>query len=363
MPSWFADLLTRAKSTSGVDYTFEQIPPARGGTAATPLMVDDEYVIVKVRAANIVEMTRWTGRFHACVHARTKYFHDESGQAEFQNVLSSDLMKNLDPAHLDRVIMVDKEVVGPIPYRGKMSLELGLFSIKGGDMASPYLDLLSGMTGIAGSYVQQALTYAEPLRKGFDLLFGNTEQAQLEIGLDKSWDTVSTGTWLLMRAEANAGDTRDLQIDAATGTLKTRTGESFRKYPYVVLQIETATMRPDWQSPELKEAWDAIGKAAKDGDPDKAAKAADHFLTVARWSPDLVLDDARRLYNKALKKLGIDASLPRSETPGRLGIPGRSGPVSDLSEGRLGGPPPVEIRAPSGGLDTLDLYDTAGRNG
>lgn len=374
MKSWFTDLLTRAKSTAGVDYTFEAVPPERGGTANRALMVDDEYVIVKVRAANIVDVTKWVGRFHACVHARTRYIHEESGQTEFQTVLSSDMMKGLDPAHLDSVIQVDKEIVGPIPYRGRMSLELGLFSVKGGDMAGPYIDLLTGMTGIAGSFVQQALTYAEPLRRGFDLLFSNTDQAQLEIGLDTTWTKVQTGTWLLMRAPADAPDTRDLTIDPTTGQLR-KNGASFRKYPYVVLQIETTKQRDDYQTPDIKTAWNAVRDAALANDSDKANAAAQRLLTVARWSPDLITDDADRLYEKVRKKLGIAAVPPvpdRLSATGRLGGAGRMGGTGraapDGAADRLASDSGVTVdvrtlAASLGDLDSLDLNDTAGRNG
>jgi len=352
MPSWFTELLTKAKSTPAVDYTFEAIPQERGGTGSRPLVADEEYIVVKVRAANIVEVTKWVGHFHACVHARTKFIHEEDGQTEVQTVLSSEMMKGLDAAHLDRVIPVDREIVGPIPYRGKMSLELGLFSVKGGDMAGPYIDLLTGMTGVAGAYVQQALTFAEPLRKGFDLLFGNTDQAQLEIGLEKSWTDVSTGTWLLMRAPAGAADTRDLTIAPETGHLQ-KNSQPFRKYPYVVLQIEATNRRDKWQTPELLAAWKAVGDAAKAGDLDKANKEADRLLTIALWSPDLVTDDARRLHNKVRQKLG----LPPAPNSGRLS---RTDRIADT--GRMGDGTVVDRRkllAELGDLANLDLNNTA----
>ena len=110
-------------------------------------------------------------------------------------------MKELDSKHLERVITVNKPILGPVPYIGQLSLELGLFSVKGSDLAGPYIDVLTSVGETAGvGFSSKALPFVDPLRKGLDLLFGNNNQAELEIELDESWNKGETGTWLVIRA-------------------------------------------------------------------------------------------------------------------------------------------------------------------
>ena len=42
-------------------------------------------------------------------------------------------------------------------------------------------------------FISAAIPFMEPLRKGADLLFGNVEQSELEIGCDKTWSDPGTG--------------------------------------------------------------------------------------------------------------------------------------------------------------------------
>ncbi|HEX3348295.1 MAG TPA: hypothetical protein VHS58_09385 [Acetobacteraceae bacterium] len=280
---------------------------APDGTPDPPRKIskDDEYVTITARSSRIVNVRKFTGKFYGCIHARSHYLHEDRGEVEFQTVLAPKLLKELDPMHLDRVITVDQPVLGPVPYIGGFGLELGLFSVKGGDLAGPYIDVLTSLADTAGvGSFTKALPFVGPLKTGLDLLLGNTDQAELEIGLDQGFQDLTTGTWVIIRAPKGTAGIEQLRLDPEDAGLVDANGAAWRQQPYVVFRIDGTNRRDDWMTiPDLKSAWDEIGMAAKAGRQDEAEKLFAHFEIVAKWSPDLVPTDAKRLVDKARGRL------------------------------------------------------------
>jgi hypothetical protein len=295
-----------ARQKAGEDFVVKRLDAPQSGNPekSRTLKKDEEYVSIKVRSSRIVNVRQWTGKFYGAVHARSHYLHESQGLIEYQTVLSPDLMKELDPRHLERIITIDRPILGPVPYIGRLSLELGLFSVKGSDLAGPYIDVLTTLAGTAGvGFLSSAIPFAEPLRKGLDLLFGNVDQATLEIGLDETWDDVQTGTWLVIRVPKGTPGLEKLHLDPDDFGLLDDRGQAYRDQPYIVFAIEGQDRRDDWmQIPELKKAWDSIGLAAKEGRQNDAEKLFDNFQVIAQWSPDLIPQDAKRLSEKARAK-------------------------------------------------------------
>lgn len=55
--------------------------------------------------------------------------------------------------------------------------------------------------------------------------------------------------------------------------------------------------------PDLKAAWDEMGAAAKAGRQNDAETLFGRFEIIAKWSPDLVPADSKRLIEKARARL------------------------------------------------------------
>ena len=317
--SWFGDLFKNAKAGRGDVFVFERVPLKNGGTELRPIATDDEYVTISVLSSRIVNVRQWAGKFHAAVHSRSSYNHERKGKVDLQSVLVPELMKDLDPANVDRVITVRLPILGPVVYRGGLTLEFGLFSVQGADLASPYIELLTSVAKAASpAFVAQAAPFAEPLREGCALLFGNKNRAELEIGLDITWNKAETGTWILMRAPTGTVPVQDLTLHPESFHLVGAGGEAYRDYPYVVLSIEASERRVDWMMiPELLQAWEALAEAAKAGEPDdkKVQSLLQRFNVVCRWSPDLVAKDAERLRQRAAQKVGDTGRLAVGTKP------------------------------------------------
>ena len=344
--SWFSEALTvfrKAKSDAGETFVFQQLGAANGvAPPSREIIKDEEYVTITVKTSRISDIRRWTDKFYAAVHARGHYLHDDRGEVEVPTVLVPSLMKDLDPTNLDRVISVDRPVLGPVPYVGGLQLELGLFSVKGGDLAGPYIDLLTSVAQASGTgFIQQAVPFVAPLQLGLNLLFGNSKQAELEIGIEIGWSDAKTGTWVLMRAPAEHTSLTDLRLhpenfhlqDASGRPYRYREGDRDVAPPYVVLSIDASKRRDDWMLiPELKDAWAAMKSAAAgEGAQDKLPGLLQRFNVACRWSPDLVPADVKRLQEKARDR------------------------VNEYTDGRLGSSTRIDDKF--GDLKSLDLYN------
>jgi hypothetical protein len=302
--SWFQSALNLTRDLlrkQGEDFIVASLAATPGSTVDK----DQDYVTIAVKSSRIVDVRQWTSKFYACVQSRAHYLHADRGQIEYQTVVVPAKMKELDPTNLDAVIQIDKPILGPVPYIGGLSLELGLFSVKGTDLAGPYIDLLTNLAQKASvGFLSTALPFVEPLRTGADLLFGNRNQSQLEIGLDHTWTDLRIGYWLLMRAPKGSVTVSDLKLDPNDFRLTDKQGNAFKRYPYLVFEITKSRRRDDWMLiPELKQAWDAIGSAAKAGKLDNAEQLLKQFVLICSWSPDLVPEDAKQLAKKAQDKL------------------------------------------------------------
>lgn len=326
MANWFVRVLETVKSSAAQDFILEKIDIPGGGTPRRVVRRDQEYVTITARSSRLENSRRWTTKVYGCLHSKAEYLHPR-GKQECNAVIVPDMMKGLDPAHLDRVIQVNRPILGPVPYRGQLSLQLGLFCAKGSDLVEPYIDLLTTISHAAGvAFVSQMTPFIEPLRKGADLLFGVSDNAQLEIGIDRAWGDLETGNWLMMRAPKGTVNVSSLCLDPNDFKLVTQGGTPFLTFPYVVFGIDASSERSDWfLVPQLRNAWTAIGEAAMKQQADLAEQRLKYFELVCRWSDDLVPADQERLGKLARERLPdlekrTTISAPRAVAAHPLGL-------------------------------------------
>jgi hypothetical protein len=288
------------------DFIIAPLDDRHGAPRRAPVEIDKSYVTLSIKAARIVDIRRWTTKFHGCINSRATFLHEAQGSVDHQTVLAPAELKELDPTHLDRIISIDKVVLGPFPYRGQFGLTIALFSVKSADLAGPYLDLLTSLADTAGaSFLAAAKPYIEPLRKGADLLFGSANASQLEIGFDRDFTTLETGYYLAMRAPKDTIQLDTLRIDPNDYRLIDQQGKPFGSYPYFILAMASGSTRADWMLiPDLKATWDAMKRAFVAGQYNDAGNLLGQFERECHVSPDLVPTDAQRLTKKARDTFG-----------------------------------------------------------
>ncbi len=312
--SFFSVLFDRAKGESTVDYTQFYVD------AGEPRFVSasKQYVRVWLRSARIVDVRRWTKKFHATVHGQFAYVDRLRGRQEVLSVVApAKAFEEMDPGNLDRFITVNRPLLGPVPYAGELAMDVALFSVAAEDLAKPYLDLLATLTDTASvSFLGQVKPFVEPLRRGAETLLGDANRAQLEIGLSRTDTQLQVGNIVVARVPKGTVTPDGLRIDPRDYRLVDPAGQPVTAFPYMVLGIEATARRDDYPSiPEIQSGWGAVRQAALEGRPAEEVRGRFDQLRRAVWlSPDLIQTDKKRIvesFNREISDAGFDLAPPQ----------------------------------------------------
>jgi hypothetical protein len=284
--------------THAKDWTYAKIPPGN-----TPeklehkiIVAGDGYLNIWLTSFRICNVRKGLKKFFGTVYSYISLPIIENGKAEFQSVTTPRELQKIDAQHLDRIIISNQRLLGPIPYRGgDLSLEIGLCSIKEADLAGPFLDLLGSISKIAGvSFISASLPFVSILKDGFNLLSGADSDSILEIGLKTATDKPETGYFVVIRATRDQIDPETLKI--VDNQLVDKDGKSIADYPYLVIRVEVSKKYNEWfLIPDLDAAHKAVNHEILSGTPDKINEALTVFHRTALACPELVTADAKSI--------------------------------------------------------------------
>lgn len=303
--SWGSSEADRAP----VEWVF--LPLGEDLDPAPPGEEDAEYYIkIDLGSMRIPGVKRQYAKLYGAVHSFISVPTFESAaNAQFRVVTTPTNLKNIDAANLNRVLQINKRLLGPIPYRGgRVTLEIGLYSVKSADLLDPYLGLLQEMSGEAGvAFVKNALPFVGLLKKGIDLITGNAKDSTLEIGLSTELEQPRTGWYLVMAAPKDAVKADELKVDPKDSRLLDGQGKAFVQYPYMLFRVSASRQRSDWfQIPELVEPHTKLREALRDNDLVRASKLFDQFFLIAKTCPDLLKADSSRISEELKKRYEIE---------------------------------------------------------
>ena len=270
------------------------------------LAPEKDYVNIFLKSMRIVNVRNGLSKFYGTVHSFSKLLHRSGKQAEFNLVTTPGKLEQLDAKNLDRVINLNKRLLGPAAYKGgDLELEVGLFSIKSADLAAPFISLLEEMSGLAGvSFIGAALPYVKPIQNGINLLTGGQAKTILEIGLSKTFDKISTGYYVVMRVPKDQIDVTDVKVDNDF-RLTDKEGNPIKDYPYMVIQISSTPNKDDWSNiPEIQEAYSKLIDDVKKGDYNSAKESLLIFKRIVYLSNDLLLEDSKKIYGQVEATVG-----------------------------------------------------------
>ncbi len=209
--------------------------------------------------------------------------------------------------------------MGPTAFRGgPVSLELGLFSVKSGNLLSPILDYVTKVSSTAGiSYVGAIKPFVPLITEGMDMIAGQQQDTALEVGVDTDINLTSSCVAAIIAKPKGEIDTTTLTLDQdcklMSGTLPLDCG-------YAVFSIRRTQQKSDYgEIPELKEKYSAIQLAIKQNNEKEAKDALTAFRLTTIASPDLIPSDARKLVEKAKEKV-LEAFPPDGITASRKSI-------------------------------------------
>ena len=332
---WWNEIFRRRAE----DWVYSPLDPEQVPDNASHEQVatDSAYLSVFLRSMRVVHVRRGLSRFYGTVHSFTSLPHRSGDQARFNVVTTPGDLKDVDAAHLDRVIQMNQRLLGPVPYRGgDLEMEVGLFSIRSAELAAPFLAVLEKMSSIAGvSYVSAALPFAEPILDGVNLLTGGSDSSVLEIGLATTFTNVETGYFLVMGAPKGQVDVNNLRVDPEDYRLVDQDGKPVGDYPYMVLQVVASPTRDDWFSvPGLAEPYGVLQKDIRDGEVERAKQSLIVFKRAVLTCDDLLTEDAKNLIakvenevNSVMDALAVTRGAPRDR--------GKPRSIQNLEEIRL----------------------------
>jgi hypothetical protein len=309
------ELLDRLKSNPAIDYPNFYI---EDGTPPKFVLPEKHYLRVWLRAARINDVRRWTSKFHATVHGRFVCIDRLQGQREVMSVVAPDgAFEEMDPRNLDRFIVVNQPLLGPVPYRGQLAMDVALFSVAAADLAKPYLDLLAELTKTASvGFVTQAQPFVEPLRRGAETLLFNQNRAHLEIGLNRTDAQLRIGNIVVARVPKGTYGPKDLRLDPQDYRLFGKDGAPITSVPYMILEVQASLERADYPTiPEIRTGWESVRQTASEGRPvEEVRQRFDQLRRAIYLSPDLIQNDKRRIveiFNREISDAGYDVAPPR----------------------------------------------------
>ncbi|MEY9575830.1 hypothetical protein ABIE88_003406 [Bradyrhizobium diazoefficiens] len=282
--------------------------------ASHPVLPNEHYVSVWLRSMRITHTRFGTDKYYGCVHSFISLLDMRQGTAEFHVISTPEKLRNVDAQSTDGVVTQDIPLLKSVPYRGDLRVQLGLFSIKAGDLTAPYLNMLDDLSGAAGvGFVRQALQFVNPIKNGINLLLGGGKDVKLDVGVNKGFPKPETGTFIVMRAPSDKIDVDKLTLNKNLEVVDDA-GKLVKEYPYLIFSVATSDKRDNWfEIPEIKKAHEDL-MAALDRPTVVEKEAYPAFRYACFRSPDLIDKDAEALAKQQGERLA--KILPAQRTGG-----------------------------------------------
>ena len=296
--------------------------------AGQPLEADKCYLELYLESLKLEQARKFGTTFDAVVYSSVKLASAGEPSAKLSAISKPAGLQELDQGQIDRVITTSKRLMASTPYRGgPVSLELGLFSVKRGNLISAALEFVSKVSDTAGiTSVIAAKPFIPLLVDGMDLIAGSADDTVLEVGLDTDMAIKESCVFAVIATSKDDIDSKSLALEE-DGTLLHQ--GSALQCGYATFSIRYAAEKPDYgEIPDLKDAYAKVINEVRKNDQRAAREALQAFRLTALTSPDLILDDAKRLVAKVRELVhqafeptaSFDKAKFRAETLRDLGL-------------------------------------------
>jgi hypothetical protein len=316
--TWFDSL----RQTAAQDWFFAFVPDT-STDAGPPLEPERCYVSAYLSSLHLAHSRVGTRRLFASVSSVFTVASRSLGPAEFMAVTTPSVLRDADADNLDRVVTLDKPLLGPVPYRGgDIGAEIGLFAVPAADLLQPYLNLIEEVTTFVGvRHLTPSSDLLRTAKNGLDLLFGAGDDPTLEVGFSGTLNRPAAGHYCVVRAPRDHPGLAGLRV-APDNRLLNGDGAAVTE-PYLVFQLRASATRADWASvPDIRARYDELSTAARIGDVGEAQRVLESFRRAAVFSPDLLAADGVRLWNLVRAELALAfPATPTAAADGRPGLP------------------------------------------
>ncbi|QJR12107.1 hypothetical protein DSM104443_03191 [Usitatibacter rugosus] len=302
---WFSDWFRSVKGAPPTDLTYlANVTGSDLPGLGDPIEPDMCYIELYVESLRIEKARKFATTFNGAVYSFVSLPREADSAASFAAVSKPAKLSGIDPKAAGSVITVSKQMMGPVAWRGgPLRLEIGLFSIKTGNLLTPVLDYVASVSTIAGvSFVGAVKPFLPLITQGMEMLAGQRDDTQLEVGIDTDLGLNKSVMMAIIDAPKGTYDGVALQLDPSDRKLLVN-GKPLEA-AYCVFSIRRTLQKNDFgEIPELKERYAAIQAAIKANKPTDAKDALVAFRLTTLASPDLIRADAVRLVEKVEQKV------------------------------------------------------------
>jgi hypothetical protein len=301
---WLGNFLNKVSGESPTDLIFvPSLPMAGANDIGSPIVPDECYIEMYIESLRLTRARKFASTFHGVVYSFVDLAREGTSKAQFAAVSKPDKLAALDPSSLDRVITVSRQMLGAVAWRGgTLDLELGLFSVKSGNLLTPMVDYVARVSSAAGaSFVGAVKPFLPLISEGMDMIAGQSKDTVIEVAVDTNMALTKSRVCAIVSAQRGTIDDSKLSVDK-DGTLLLNGVPLDRGY--CVFSIRAVAQKADYgEIPELKEKYAAIQDAIKRGSGKDAQDALTAFRLATIASPDLIPSDASKLVVKAEQKV------------------------------------------------------------
>jgi hypothetical protein len=287
-----------------------------GRPSGEPIEPDRHYVNVRLAEMYLGRSRTLWRKFSPLLHAFTTYGGDEQPPS----VAGPGQLQQLGEANLDRVVVLNLRLAGPIPYQGaELSIVAGLYSVPREDAAAALVTTLGALAEVAGPGAKDALKLAQIVKSGVDSVLSlNTTRLRLGV-LDAfgGANPLRSGFHVGIGAPAADVPTQDLWLDEGRLRQGSRLNPlSYNGQDYFILQLERIDRRPDWPGlpgiEPLNQRFQAIMAGAQDVDGKRAAlngiwtqftQALIDSQYLTRFDADEIIKDVEEDLQKRLEAM------------------------------------------------------------
>jgi hypothetical protein len=258
----------------------------------------------------------WFQGWYPVTHALVKLrFADQEVTVPY--VAGPGTLKDLDDKHLGKVIQLNHQLTGLLPYNGgSVDVQAGLLAMKGDNQLSAALKVVSDVSGLlAVPQLSAVLAIAEPLANGVQGLL-TTSAGGLQLGLQQTFTSAAGGanglrSGYFVAVAAAEADVRPQRLWVVEDVLragdKPATSTPYTGASFMLFRLEVSTEHDNYRG------FTTIERHMRDAEKSlfdaKAEEATTHLRAACleAWqSPDLTTADRRRLI-EALKQRFAEA--------------------------------------------------------
>jgi hypothetical protein len=308
--SWIKDCWNKLKGAAPMEMVYVpavQVPAGLNIPGAEQRIAADEcYIELYVESCRLAEARKFASRFNGIVYSFVSLSREGEVNAELAAVSKPDKLTELDENSLDKVITVSKQMMSPVPWRGgSLGLQIGLFSVKSGNLLTPVLNYVTKVSSAAGgSFVGAVKPFLPLITEGMDLIAGQREDTAIEVAIDTDIALQAGGVHAIIAAPKGSIDLAKISMDENDRKLLLD-GKPLNR-GYFVLSIRPTLQKSDFgKIPELQEKYAAFQAAIRANKIKDAQDAFTVFRLATIASPDLISSDAQTLVQKAEQRLKV----------------------------------------------------------